>query len=314
MSVGINLAGLCFGGFLSFLLPNFIKYQDENSFTLYSSIVISVLCLLCMSVHNKKEKPYDPTSKKSLILKQQFVFVKPKRTVCGFIKDTLSKKEYITFTLAYALIKGGFIYMIISMPISLNLLRSSKINQFYVSVFYISGIIGSMIFSIIVDRTYHFKKLLLITSLVSSLLFIISRICIVIFNPSHFPFYTGDSIVYLICFNILEGIIAVFYFGFVSIGINYICEVSYPNEEGVPCGIAEMLSRIVTFVLYGIVYLMREKLMKQNFIEVAVMSVSLTLGVIFVMVSKEDLSRMEKEKTRIDSIEINMNESFSKGF
>ena len=61
-------------------------------------------------------------------------------------------------------------------------------------------------------------------------------------------------------------------------------------------------------------YLMREKLMKQNFIEVAVMSVSLTLGVIFVMVSKEDLSRMEKEKTRIDSIEINMNESFSKGF
>ena len=106
-----------------------------------------------------------------------------------------------------------------------------------------------MIFSIIVDRTYHFKKLLLITSLVSSLLFIISRICIVIFNPSHFPFYTGDSIVYLICFNILEGIIAVFYFGFVSIGINYICEVSYPNEEGVPCGIAEMLSRIVTFAL-----------------------------------------------------------------
>ena len=314
MSVGINIAGLCFGGFLSFLLPNFIKYQDENSFTLYSSIAISVLCLLCMSVHNKKEKPYDPTSKKSLILKQQFVFVKPKRTVCGFIKDTLSKKEYITFTLAYALIKGGFIYMIISMPISLNLLRSSKINQFYVSVFYISGIIGSMIFSIIVDRTYHFKKLLLITSLVSSLLFIISRICIVIFNPSHFPFYTGDSIVYLICFNILEGIIAVFYFGFVSIGINYICEVSYPNEEGVPCGIAEMLSRIVTFALYGIVYLMREKLMKQNFIEVAVMSVSLTLGVIFVMVSKEDLSRMEKEKTRIDSIEINMNESFSKGF
>ena len=170
-----------------------------------------------------------------------------------------------------------------------------------------------MIFSIIVDRTYHFKKLLLITSLVSSLLFIISRICIVIFNPSHFPFYTGDSIVYLICFNILEGIIAVFYFGFVSIGINYICEVSYPNEEGVPCGIAEMLSRVVALALYGIVYLMREKLMKQNFIEVAVMSASIIFGIIFVIVSKEDLSRIEKEKTRIDSLEINMNESFSKG-
>ena len=113
-----------------------------------------------MSVHNKKDKPYDPTSKKSLLTKQQFVFVKPKRTVCGFIKDTLSKKEYISVALAYALIKGGFIYMTISMPMSLNLLRSCKTNQFFIAVFYISGIIGSMIFSIIVDRTHHFKKLL----------------------------------------------------------------------------------------------------------------------------------------------------------
>ena len=313
MSVGINIAGLCFGGFLSFLLPNFIKYQDGDLFTLYSSIAISVLCLLCMSVHNKKDKPYDPTSKKSLLTKQQFVFVKPKRTVCGFIKDTLSKKEYISVALAYALIKGGFIYMTISMPMSLNLLRSCKTNQFFIAVFYISGIIGSMIFSIIVDRTHHFKKFLLITSLISSLIFIISRICIVIFNSLNVPFYTEDSIVYLICFNIVEGIIAVFYFGFVSIGINYICEVSYPNEEGVPCGIAEMLSRVVALALYGIVYLMREKLMKQNFIEVAVMSASIIFGIIFVIVSKEDLSRIEKEKTRIDSLEINMNESFSKG-
>lgn len=312
MSVGINIAGLCFGGFLSFLLPNFIKYQDKDLFTLYSSIAISVLCLLCMSVHNKKDKPYDPTSKKSLLTKQQFVFVKPKRTVCGFIKDTLSKKEYISVALAYALIKGGFIYMTISMPMSLNLLRSCKTNQFFIAVFYISGIIGSMIFSIIVDRTHHFKKLLFITSLVGSCVLIISRICIVIFNSLNLSFYNENHIVYLVCFNIIEGVIAMFYFGFVSIGINYICEVSYPNEEGVPCGIEEMLSRIVAFALYGIVYLMREKFLKQNYIEVVVMSVFLIIGVVFVLFSKEELTRIEKEKTRIDSIEVNMNESFSK--
>ena len=103
-----------------------------------------------------------------------------------------------------------------------------------------------------------------------------------------------------------------FYFGFVSIGINYICEVSYPNEEGVPCGIEEMLSRIVAFALYGIVYLMREKFLKQNYIEVVLMSVFLIIGVVFVLFSKEELTRIEKEKTRIDSIEVNMNESFSK--
>ena len=43
------------------------------------------------------------------------------------------------------------------------------------------------------------------------------------------------------------------------------------------------------------------------------MSVFIIIGVIFVIVSKEELNRIEKEKTRIDSIEINMNESFSKG-
>lgn len=312
MSVGINIAGLCLGGFLSFLLPNFIKFNDEYTFILYSSIVIIVFCFLCMSVHNKKEKPFDASSKKSLLTKQQFIFVKPKRTVCGFIKDTLSKKAFITFSLAYALIKGGFIYMIVSMPISNNLLRNNNINQFFVSVFYISGIIGSMIFSIVVDRTHHFKKLLVITSISCVSVLIISRICIVIFYSSKLTFYTESNIVYLICFNIIEGIIAIFYFGFVSIGINYLCEVAYPNEEGVPCGIAEMLARIVAFALYGIVYLMREKL-KQSFIEIAMMSVFIIIGVIFVIVSKEELNRIEKEKTRIDSIEINMNESFSKG-
>ena len=311
MSVGINIAGLCFGGFLIFLLPNVLRYKNEYSFTLYSSIAIIFLCLLCMGVHNKKEKPYDPSSKKSLLTKQQFIFVKPKRTVCGFIKDTLSKKGYVIFALGFAFIKGGFIYMVVSMPSSLNLLRNNK-EHFFVSVFYISGMIGSMIFSIIVDRTHHFKKLLFITSLVCSCVLIISRICIVIFDSSHLTFYNENNIVYLVCFYIVEGAIAIFYFGFVSIGVNYICEVSYPNEEGVPCGIAEMLSRIVAFALYGIVYLLREKFLKQNYIEVAVMSVCITIGVIFVVVSKEELTRIEKEKTRIDSIEINMNESFSK--
>ena len=262
-----------------------------------------------MGVHKKKEKHYDPSSKKSLLTKQQFIFVKPKRTVCGFIKDTLSKKGYLIFALAFAFIKGGFIYMIVSMPSSLNLIRNS---HYFVSVFYISGIVGSMIFSIIVDRTHHFKKLLFITSLVGSCVLIISRICIVIFNSLNLSFYNENHIVYLVCFNIIEGVIAMFYFGFVSIGINYICEVSYPNEEGVPCGIEEMLSRIVAFALYGIVYLMREKFLKQNYIEVVVMSVFLIIGVVFVFFSKEELTRIEKEKTRIDSIEVNMNESFSK--
>ena len=59
--------------------------------------------------------------------------------------------------------------------------------------------------------------------------------------------------------------IAFFYFGYISVGVNYSCELSYPNEEGIPNGLIELLARIIATIVFSIVYLLRLKLTEENY-------------------------------------------------
>ena len=92
-------------------------------------------------------------------------------------------------------------------------------------------------------------------------------------------------------------------------GVNYSCELSYPNEEGIPNGLIELLARIIATIVFSIVYLLRLKLTEENYIEIIIVSIFGFIGILFCFLGKEDLKRIEREKTTLNSIEINLEEN-----
>lgn len=296
---------MCIGGFLSFFIPVFISPSNYNGFNMYSLIGIIVLCFFTFFIDNKHEIQGKKNEKKFIIDKQNLLFINPSQSVLKILRDILTIKSFIIFLVSFGFIRGTFLYIIISLRLKYNLISIAHPNKLFIPIFYLCGIIGSILFPIFADRINKYKSMLLISSLSSSFFLLASRLTIIFLLDE----IEKNNINILIPLYCIEGVVAFFIFGYISVGINYACELSYPNEEGISNGLIELFARIITTIVFSIVYFLRLKLVEQNYIEIILVNVFCAVGILFCFIGKEELKRIEREKTTLNSIEINLEEN-----
>lgn len=272
---------------------------------MYFLIGIIALCLFTFLIDNKYEIKERKNEKKFIIDKQNLLFINPSRPIHKIFKDVITIKNFVLFLVSFGFIKGIFLYMILSLRSQYNLISIVHPDKLFIPIFYISGIIGSILFPIFADRINKYKSILIISSLSSWFFLIASRVTIIVLIDE----VRKNNLSILIPLYCIEGVIAFFYFGYISVGVNYSCELSYPNEEGIPNGLIELFARIIATIVFSIVYLLRLKLAEENYIEIIIVSFFGFIGILFCFLGKEDLKRIEREKTTLNSIEINLEEN-----
>lgn len=292
---------ICVGGFLSFFIPIFITSSNYNKFNMFFLIGIITLCLFTFLIDNN----YEIEEKNIEINKKNLVFIHPNKSIHKSLKDVITTKNFMLFLVSFGFIKGTFLYMIISLRSQYNLISIVHSDKLFIPIFYISGVIGSIIFPIFADRLNKYKSIVITSSLSSCIFLIASRVTIIVLIEE----IRKNNINILIPLYCIEGVIAFFYFGYISVGINYSCELSYPNEEGISSGLIELFARIITTIVFSIVYLLRLKLTHENYIEIIIVSVFCFIGILFCFLAKEDLKRIEMENTNLNNIEINLEEN-----
>ncbi|EGR34572.1 major facilitator superfamily protein, putative [Ichthyophthirius multifiliis] len=226
----INMVGIGIG----FLIPSIFVENTKDmqigknqvyNLMFWEAIIISAGCAPIFILF--KNKPKTPPSHSANTEKMSF-----KQS----IPVVFANKDYIILLIAFGCVLGNF--SAISTLMNYYLIPYNLNNQqisFCGATFIVSGLIGSTIFSIIIEKTGKYKKILIFSSFFAML-------------------SQGLQIGMILTYNIWYILLGIFFFGFFAIpliplSMDFACELTFPVCEAFSSGLIYACGQFVGLVL-----------------------------------------------------------------
>ncbi|EAS01074.2 MFS transporter (macronuclear) [Tetrahymena thermophila SB210] len=245
----INTIGVGIG----FLFPSFFvddSYSDQTrdqvyQLMLWQAVTMTIAIVPCIIFF--KEKPPTPPSHaaeaEKMSFKESFVVI-------------FQNKDFIKLFFAFGCVLGNFNSIATLINFYLEQFGfSSDQTSYFGAMFIVSGLIGSGILSVVVERTSAYKKVMTITCLISI-------------------FTYGLQMGMLVLENFWLLMIAIFLMGFfttplIPISMDFACEITFPISEPFSSGLVlasgqlfgsilvTLIAKNTFFMLYKIIYFKR---------------------------------------------------------
>ncbi|KAL4430217.1 hypothetical protein ABPG74_014776 [Tetrahymena malaccensis] len=279
----VNVIGVGLG----FLIPSFVvsaTYSDNTTNEIYDLMLIQAIMITACcapTVIFFREKPPTPPSHSASVEKSKF-----SESMTILIKD----KNFILLYIYFGCILGNFNSIATLINFFLEQFSySSDDTSYFGTVFIISGLIGSAVFSIIVEKNQKYKLAIIISSIASILSYSLTM-----------GFLSLDI------FSLQ--LIAFFLFGFfatplIPLSLEFACEITYPISETIGSGLVYKSGQMFG-VLQIVISTEVISIDSQNsvYICMALGLILQILGLIFFLFVKEDLKRKQEEMRQLESM------------
>ena len=297
-----DIAGILIGYLWS------LAYIKENStkedfrerifrYMLSKFIVIIVLCISPFFIEkDNPEKPPSPSQNKDNL---------KNRTFKNDVKMLFLNKSYI-FLLISTFFMAGYYYSIITTIIKLlglyGLTQRKSIYTFGLSSFI--GIISSIIFSFILDKYKKYKLFMIIFCAFAILCQVFLTFLLELVKTKGLNQYAISLVLYSL---IYVGIIP-----FMTIGINYACEITYPVSESINGGFLMLMPQLCGIVGFFLFDNLIDKYSSKAWISNLILLIFLIISCILSLFLDDNLKRIEidlngRSKDEKEDVKIEIN-------
>ncbi|EAR83953.1 MFS transporter (macronuclear) [Tetrahymena thermophila SB210] len=273
----VNVIGVGIG----FLFPSFIvspTYSDSTTNEIYDLMLIQAILITACCIPTViffREKPPTPPSHSASVEKSKF-----SESMSILIRD----KNFIFLYIYFGCILGNFNSIATLINFFLEQFSySSDDTSYFGAVFIISGLIGSAILSIVVEKYQKYKLVIIISTVTSILSYSLAMGVLSIENFS------------------LQ-LVSFFLYGFfatplIPLSLEFACEITYPISETIGSGLVFKSGQMFG-VLQIVISTEVIQIDSQNNVYIC-MALGLflqILGLVFMLFVKEDLKRKQEEK------------------
>lgn len=256
---------------------------DDQIFRYFLSefILIFFLCVPAFFINKgNPETPSSPSQDKN------------KLKVIGWaetLKLLLINKNFIFFAISSFFIIGYYLFI---GTIFNNILYSYNFNRNKITLIFsvsiIAGILSSIIISIILDRNKKFKLLLAILSFLGVIFQAFLSFLFELIDSKNLDGYPIGIIFYIL----IHAVIIPFY----TIGMNYVCEITYPINETISGGIIMSMAHICGLIGFYLFDHFLNNIESKTWLTNVIILIFFFIGFIFIFISNEQLIRDEIEK------------------
>ena len=256
------------------------KFKDKVfDYLLSEFILTTVFCFPTFFI--TKDKPEIPTSP------SQSETQKPP----GFkesLKILINNKRFIYLSISYLLVVGYFdiVSTIINSLLDLYTITGTQSSVIY-AVASVIGTVASLVFSWLLDKFKKFKLIMIVLAVSGAVFQALFTLLLELVDKKDLNAYAIGIIMYsLINISIIS---------FLSIGMNYACEITYPVGEIINGSIMSSLPQLLAIALTFLCDHYINKKEDKRWISNVILLILLVLSIIFVCLLDEKLDRQEIE-------------------
>ena len=238
----IGVFGNQVGNALGFAIPPMlVRDQDEESkygmigtdlFNMFLGVAILTTLLLVVVLIAFKDRPPTPPSRA-----QELGYLNKDEDYIPSIKRLMSNPGFVLLLITYGLNVGTF-YAISSLLNTVILLhfKNAQVDAGWIGLtIVITGLVGSIICGLILDKTHQFKR---------------TTVVIYLFSFMGMLLYTFTmSLGYIQVVYVSGAILGFFMTGYLPVGFDFGVEITYPESEGTSSGLLNASAQI-----FGIVW------------------------------------------------------------
>ena len=246
------------GNMFSFLMPTwYFDKNDESSefmrkFQNYAFTgALVCLCSCVPSILLMKTKPNVPPSISAQTQREYNYSIKES------IKQLFDNKCFVCILISYSTIFGFYVLYFVTANNYYTVFGiESKTISYLICLSNFTGIIGSLIFSYLVDRVRYYKKLFVTFNSIIVIIFFYMMIYLE-------TYFSKDNIIILyICFGLYGFCLIPLY----SITLDFVCELTYPIGESFSIGILRAAGQVVGFLSSFFIDLFLENLSEYKYV------------------------------------------------
>ncbi|EAR83954.2 MFS transporter (macronuclear) [Tetrahymena thermophila SB210] len=275
----INVIGVGIG----FLFPSFVvsaSYSDNTRSEIYNLMLIQAIIITACCIPTViffREKPPTPPSHSASVEKSKF-----SESMCTLIRD----KNFIFLYIYFGCILGNFNSVATLINFFLEKFGySSDDTSYFGAVFIVSGLIGSAILSIVVEKNQKYKLVIIMSTIASILSYSLTM-----------------AVLPVEIFSIQ--LISFFLFGFfatplIPLSLEFACEITFPISETIGSGLifksGQMFGVLQIVISTNVIQIDSQQ---DVYICMALGLFLQILGLIFMLFIKENLKRKQEEKNQ----------------